>query len=125
MKNHKYQQIRIRIEQPGASVRFNAQSDKQYARIRGIFVLLPEAQVLAGTTLGLKVNNQEVFDDAHDVRMLTCGQEVAPNDKFFFFEELVEAAGSTIEGRVTDNTPAGFEAYDVFLYLWLTNDPLA
>lgn len=124
MKNHKFQQIRLRVTGSGQSVRFNAQTDKQYARIRGVFVLLPEEQALAGTSVGLRVNNQEIFDDAHDVRLLTCGQQVPPNDRFFLFEELVEAGGSTIEGRLTDPGAASFSPYDAYIYLWLTNDPL-
>ncbi|MFZ4426669.1 MAG: hypothetical protein ACOYOO_05885 [Saprospiraceae bacterium] len=138
MKHHKFQQIRVRITGSGASVRFDAQTDKQYSRIRGIFVLLPEDRALAGTSLGLRVNKEEVFDDAHDVRLLTCGEQVPPNEKFFFFEEHLEAGGSTVEGRVTDGglTSIGggsesappdtvpFEEYELCLYLWLTNDPL-
>jgi hypothetical protein len=74
----------------------------------------------------MRVNNQEVFDDAHDVRLLTCGQQVPPNDRFFLFEEFLEAGGSTIEGRVTDPGSGGaaFTEYEVILYLWLTNDTL-
>ena len=125
MKNHKFQQIRLRVTGSGQSVRFSAQTDKQYARVRGIFVLLPEEQALAGTCVGLRVNNQEVFDDGHDVRLLTCGQQVPPNDRFFLFEELVEAGGSTIEGRLTDPGAASFIPYDAYIYLWLTNDPFA
>ena len=124
MKNHKFQQIRLRVTGSGQSVRFSAQTDKQYARVRGIFVLLPEDQALAGTCVGLRVNNQEVFDDGHDVRLLTCGQQVPPNDRFFLFEELVEAGGSTIEGRLTDPGAASVSPYDAYIYLWLTNDPL-
>ncbi len=126
MKNHKFQQIRLRVTGSGQSVRFSAQTDKQYARVRGIFVLLPEEQALAGTCVGLRVNNQEVFDDGHDVRLLTCGQQVPPNDRFFLFEEFLEAGGSTIEGRVTDPGSGGsaFTEYEVILYLWLTNDTL-
>lgn len=141
MKNHKFQQLRVQVPAPGSSVRFLAQTDKQYARIRGLFVSLPEERVLAGASLGLRVNNQEVFDDAHEVRLLTCGQQVPPNERFFFFEEVLEAAGSSIEGRLSDPVPlaAPFQAmasdgggdsggatgYEAIVYLWLTNDPLA
>lgn len=144
MKNHKFQQLRIQIPAMGSSVRFLAQTDKQYVRIRGIFVSLPEDRALAGASLGLRLNNQEVFDDAHQVLLLTCGQQVAPNDRFFFFEEVLEAAGSSVEGRFTDPAPrispliqamasdggttdsgtASDTGYEVIIYLWLTNDPL-
>lgn len=137
MKNHKFQQIRVRVTQPGEAIRFNAQSDKQYARIRGIYVSVPEERFVPGCLLGLKVNNQEVFEDVHEVKLLTSGNQVAPNKKFFFFEEQLDAAGSTVEGRFTDgqlqltaaikeqlgnNFSAYGFPYEVKIYLWLTNE---
>jgi len=86
MKNHKFQQIRVRVTDFGESVRINAQTDKQYSKIRGMFVSLPDEQLLMGSLLGLRVNNQEVFEDAHEVKLITSGHQVAPNKKFFFFE---------------------------------------
>jgi hypothetical protein len=124
MKNHKFQQIRVQVKASGDSVRFSADTDKQFARVRGIHISMPSEQTLVGTTLGLKINGQEVFDDAHEMRMITCGNQVAPNNKFFLFEEFIEAGGSAIEGRVTDGgtTPAGAFPYDAKIYLWLVND---
>ena len=137
MKNHKFQQIRVRVTQPGEAIRFNAQTDKQYARIRGIYVSVPEERFVPGCLLGLKVNNQEVFEDVHEVKLLTSGNQVAPNKKFFFFEEQLDAAGSTVEGRFTDgqtqlalgiaaNAEVSFSSYgypyEVKIYLWLTNE---
>lgn len=137
MKNHKFQQIRVRINTPGESVRITAQTDKQYAKIRAIYVSLPEERLVPGSLLGLKVNNQEVFEDVHEIRLLTSGYQVAPNQKFFFFEEHLEAAGSSIEGRLTDGgtpinqvssaaasepyLPIGYP-YEAKIYLWLTNE---
>jgi len=90
--------------------------------------------------LGLRVNNQEVFEDAHEVKLITSGHQVAPNKKFFFFEEHLEASGSAIEGKFTDGgehvfsnqvskvellkkrrTESGY-LYEVKIYLWLTNE---
>ena len=138
MKNHKFQQIRVTVTKPGDSIRFNAQTDKQYARIRGIYVSIPEERLVPGCLLGLKVNNQDIFEDVHEVKLLTSGNQVAPNQKFFFFEELLDAAGSTVEGRFTDgqtqlavpnsdvngDTGNGFFGYpyEVKIYLWLTNE---
>lgn len=137
MKNHKFQQIRVRINTPGESVRITAQTDKQYAKIRAIYVSLPEERLVPGSLLGLKVNNQEVFEDVHEIRLLTSGHQVAPNQKFFFFEEHLEAAGSSVEGRLTDGgtpinqafsagadesfLPMGYP-YEAKIYLWLTNE---
>lgn len=140
MKNHKFQQIRVRVTDFGESVRINAQTDKQYAKIRGIFVSLPDEQLLMGSLLGLRVNNQEVFEDAHEVKLITSGHQVAPNKKFFFFEEHLEAGGSAIEGKYTDGGEGVFSGnasklqlmrerktqsgylYEVKIYLWLTNE---
>jgi hypothetical protein len=129
MKNHKFQQIRVNVTAPGDILRFNAQTDKQYSRIRGIYVSLPEERLVPGSLLGLKVNNQDIFEDVHEVKLLTSGNQVAPNQKFFFFEEHLDAAGSTVEGRYTDGQPAaenGNSAYGypyaVKIYLWLTNE---
>lgn len=133
MKNHKFQQIRVSVLNQGDSVRFDAETDKDYARVKGIYVLIPEERVLAGTSLGLKVNKLEIFDDAHDIRLITCGQQVAPNQKFFLFEEEIEALGSAFEGRITDPKPLPpvggvgtpqWLPYDAVIYLWLTNDAL-
>ena len=91
MKKHKFQQIRVTVNSPGESLRLSAQTDKQYARIRGIYVSLPQESLIAGTMLGLKVNNQEVFEELHEVKLLTSGNQVAPNQKFFLFEEHLDA----------------------------------
>ena len=138
MKNHKFQQIRVNVTKPGDSIRFNAQTDKQFARIRGIYVSIPEERLVPGCLLGLKVNNQDIFEDVHEVKLLTSGNQVAPNKKFFFFEEHLDAAGSTVEGRFTDgqtqlgvaslaaNVETGFSSYgypyEVKIYLWLNNE---
>ena len=140
MKNHKFQQIRVRVTDFGESVRINAQTDKQYSKIRGMFVSLPDEQLLMGSLLGLRVNNQEVFEDAHEVKLITSGHQVAPNKKFFFFEEHLEAGGSAIEGKFTDGGEGVFSVnsaklqlmrerktqsgylYEVKVYLWLTNE---
>jgi hypothetical protein len=133
MKNHKFQQIRVNVNRPGDSLRFNAQTDKQYARIRGIYVSIPEERFVPGSLLGLKVNNQEIFEDVHEVKLLTSGNQVAPNRKFFFFEEHLEAAGSAVEGRFTDgqtpivnlvnnDEPIFGYPFEVKIYLWLSNE---
>jgi hypothetical protein len=140
MKNHKFQQIRVRVSDFGESVRINAQTDKQYARIRGVYVSLPDDLLLSAALLGLRVNNQEVFEDAHEVKLITSGHQVAPNKKFFFFEEHLEAGGSAIEGKFTDGGEHALISqaskielmkkrrdvsgylYEVNIYLWLTNE---
>jgi|TARA_B110001452_G_scaffold251162_1_gene239962 hypothetical protein len=110
MKQHKYQLIRVHVPEPGASVRFTGETDRSYGRLAGIFVAMPEPIKEIGAALGLKIGGQEIFDDEHDVRLLTCGREVAPNDKFYQFPEHIEAGGASIEGRLVDaaNSDQGY-----------------
>jgi hypothetical protein len=123
MKDHKFQLIRIGVGALGATVRYTGETDKSYRRIRGIFVALPEPILEYGATLSLKVGGVDVFDDDHDVRLLTCGQGVAPNQKFFLFEEYIEASGNAFEGRFRD---AGIQGatypYEAKVFLWLVNE---
>jgi hypothetical protein len=123
MKHHKFQQIKVRIPAAGVAVRFNAETDKQYKNIRGIFVHLPDDRAIIGSLIGFKVNGQEVFEEAHEVRLLTCGNQVAPNAKYFLLEELLEGGGSSIEGKFTDSgvLPENIYPYDVKIFLWLIN----
>lgn len=123
MKDHKFQLIRIGVNQAGANVRFTGETEKSYRRIRGIFVALPEPIIEYGASLSFKVGGTDVFDDDHDVRLLTCGQSVAPNDKFFLFEEYLEAAGNAFEGRYRDGAIGGTTyPYEAKLFLWLVNE---
>ena len=123
MQEQRFQRIRIGVGASGASVRYTGETDKSYRRIRGIFVALPEPILEYGATLSLKVGGVDVFDDDHDVRLLTCGQGVAPNQKFFLFEEYIEASGNAFEGRFRD---AGIQGatypYEAKVFLWLVNE---
>ncbi len=126
MKYHKFQQIKVRLTAPGDAVRFSAETDKQYARVRGIYMSFPTDAAMAGSMIGLKINGHEVFDELHESRLLTCGNQVAPNNKFFLFEEVLEAGGSTVEGKLTDpgTLNESWFPMDVKIYLWLMNDKL-
>jgi len=123
MKDQKFQLIRIGVPTQGASVRFHGETEKLYDRIRGIFVALPDSKLDFGSTLGFKVDGMEVFEEEHDVRLISCGQGVAPNDKYFLFEEKLEADGSAIEMRFKDSGLVDTTyPYEAKIYLWLVND---
>jgi hypothetical protein len=88
MKNHKFQLIRIGVSQAGETVRFTGETDKSYERIRGIFVALDDPKLEYGATLSFKVGGVDVFDDDHDVRLITYGFGVAPNHKYFLIKQI-------------------------------------
>lgn len=123
MRQHKYQLIRVNVPEPSASVRFTGETDRSYQRLAGIFVAMPEPVKEMGAALGFKVGGQEVFDDDHDVRLITCGREVSPNDKFFVLPEHIEAGGAAFEGRFTDagNTAEGYP-YEAKIILHLDSE---
>ncbi|CAN0068419.1 unnamed protein product, partial [Chrysoparadoxa australica] len=123
VKNHKFQLIRIGVPSSGAAVRFNGETDKGYERVSGIFVSVPDPRTELGASMSLKIGGIDVFDEEHDIRLLTCGNGVAPNDKFFKFEENLEGAGSGFEGRFTDISIEGVSyPYEAKVFLWLTNN---
>lgn len=123
MRDHKFQMIRIGVPEAGSAIRFNGETDNDYQRLRGIFVALPQVNPEYGATMSLKLGGTDIFDEDHDVRLITCGDGVAPNDKFFRFEEHLEAAGNAFEGRYVDPAIEGTTyPYETKVFLWLVND---
>lgn len=123
MRNHKFQHHRLTIQSAGSSERYTGETDKAYGRVRGIFVLLPEPLLAVGSSLHLRVGGREIFDEQHDVRLLTCSQHVSPNQRFFLFPEHIEAGGLSLEIKYRDGgQPGAVYPYDVKVYLWLSND---
>jgi hypothetical protein len=117
MAKVKYQLIKFSVPQAGAQVNINASSDKLYKRIAALFVSLPEDKAFAGSTMQLGVNDQEVFPEGFEVKMISCSESVAPNDRLYSADE--EAAGSTIKGRYTDGGQALAYPYTGIIYLKL------
>lgn len=117
MAKIKYQLIKFIVPQAGAVVNINANSDRLYKNINGLFASLPEDKAFAGSTLQLFVNDQEVFPEGYELKMITCGEQVSPNERLYNVEE--EAAGSTIKGKFTDGGQAVSYPYTGTLYLKL------
>lgn len=123
MKNHKFQLIRIDVTSALASVRYTGETDKRYKRVRGVFVALPSPLLEYGSTLSFKVGGTDIFDEDHDVRLITAGLGVAPNHKFFFLEEFIEAGGAAFEGKFRDAGLVGTTyPYEAKVFLWLVNE---
>ena len=125
MKLNKYQLIKVKIVAAGDSVKFTADTDKLYERIDGMFVSLPKEDSHFGSTLELRIADQEVLPEGFETKLLACNQSTSPNERFFHFdhEERIEAKGSHIEGRFTDG---GFVSgitfpYQAIIYLKLKN----
>ena len=142
-QNHKFQQIRVRVAAAGDIVVINAELEKQYKRVKGIQISFPEENAQIGTTLGVTVNQREIFPDAYEAKMLTSNNSVGPNSKYFILPWNVEADGAPVTVRLHDGannpylqagSPAGGAVpvnplaivypYDAIVKFWLTNDVL-
>jgi hypothetical protein len=125
MKLTKYQLIKIKVGVAGETVKFTADTDKMYERIDGMFVSLPKDDSHFGSTLELRIADQEILPEGFETKLLACNQSTSPNERYFMFDkdEAIEAHGSHIEGRFTDG---GFTngitfPYQAIIYLKLKN----
>ncbi|HBG69660.1 MAG: hypothetical protein A2W93_12150 [Bacteroidetes bacterium GWF2_43_63] len=125
MKLTKYQMIKVKVETPGQTVRFSAATDKLYSKVEGIYVSLPKDESHYGSTMELRIAEQEIFPEGFETKLLATDQSSTPNERFVIFDndEVVEAGGSIIEGRFTDG---GFSdgitfPYSLNIYLKLKN----
>lgn len=97
MKTEKYQQVRLRISEYGMVVKHTANLDKNFKYLKGIYVGSPQTKAIVGSTLGVKVGQYELLEATHETRMLTCGDDVPPNQRYFIFPEAIEANGQSVE----------------------------
>lgn len=119
MADIKYQIIKIPVTQAGESVKFSADSDKLFKRITGLSASLPDEKAIPGCTLELKIADKEIFPEEWELKMITSGQAVSPNDRFFTSVQE-EAHGNRIDGRFTDGRVPGITyPYLAKLYLRL------
>lgn len=115
----KYQIIKLAITGAG-SFPINAESDKAYKRITGIAYSSTDTNAQKDTVFSkYEIDNNEIFPDGFEVKMISTGQEVPPNERYYPINERAE--GSTIVGTVKDAGNAGAYPYNVYIYLRLEN----
>lgn len=126
MKLTKYQIIKVKVDAPGQTVKFSAETDKLYQKVQGMYVSMPKDESHFGSTLELRIAEQEVLPEGFETKFLAANQSSSPNERFFLFDkdEMIEARGSHIEGRFVDG---GFIAgitfpYTMNIYLKLKNE---
>lgn len=121
MSEIKYQILKIKVNQANDNIKFAIDTDKKYKRITGIFASLQEedeSRALFATTLELRVADVEIFPEGFEIKMLSCGQQVSPNDRFYEQIEQ-EAKGNQITGRYIDGGNAHRYPYVAKIYLKL------
>jgi hypothetical protein len=116
MKLTKYQIIKVKVDNPGQTVKFSAETDKLYMKVKGIYVSMPKDTSHFGSTLELRIAEQEVFPEGFETKLLAASQSSSPNERFAIFDadEVIEARGSQIEGRFVDG---GFDDGSTFPYV--------
>lgn len=120
MEKIKYQIIKIQVAETGVAVKFEADTNKRYQVVNGLFFSLPEEKAISGSTLELRMNNDEIFPEDFEVKLITTGIQANTNNRFYNNLE-VEAAGSRIEGKFVDSGKADNYPYVAKLYLRLAN----
>lgn len=126
MKLTKYQIIKVQVESAGSTVSISAETDKLYARVESLYVSLPNEDSHFGSSLSLRIAEEEIFPEGFETKLLAVNQSTSPNERFFQFgaDEKVEAGGSHLEGRFTDGgytTNVKFP-YTMNIYLKLINE---
>lgn len=126
MKLTKYQIIKVKVDAPGQTVKFSAETDKLYQKVQGMYVSMPKDESHFGSTLELRIAEQEVLPEGFETKFLAASQSSSPNERFFMFDkdETIEAKGSYIEGRFVDGgfiTGITFP-YTMNIYLKLKNE---
>jgi hypothetical protein len=124
--NTKYQVIKIRVQSAGQTVKVSANTNKLYDEVRGVFVSIPDDRHHYCSTIGLRIDEEEIFPDEYETRRLTCKEALAPNQYFEFdTDEHVQAGDSKVEIKYCDGgfTDGVTFPYDALLYLKLKNPP--
>lgn len=123
----KYQKIELTVSGlAGAEISKEVYTDKQYEFLTGIFINTNNPDSLLKSFFSkFEVNGEEVFCNGFDAKLLTSGQEVSPNDRFYNLNE--PAAGSSLSIKYKDGTLAITDwtvwPYTVSILLRLENKP--
>lgn len=115
--NIKYQPLIYKVLSSGEEVTIDADADKLYKRITGIHASVGDADAVLTSTIALNINGKEIFPSGFEIKMITTGQEVSPNERYFDLEE--PAAGTKIKGIYKDGATASAYPYQFIIYLKL------
>ncbi|MCX6257980.1 MAG: hypothetical protein NTW49_08825 [Bacteroidia bacterium] len=124
--NTKYQPIKIRVTSAGQSVKVSANTNMLFAEVRGLRVSISDDRHHFASTIGLRIDEEEIFPDEYETKLLFCNQSAKINEYFEFDQdEFVNAADSKVEIKYVDGgfTDGVTFPYDAVLYLKLKNPP--
>ncbi len=115
----KYQIIKLKITGVG-SFPINAETDKAYKLVTGVHYSSSDQVALKDTEFGkLEIDSNEIFGQGHEVKMITTGEDVPPDNRYYTLNERAE--GTTIAGSIIDAGNAAVYPYNARIYLRLEN----
>jgi hypothetical protein len=116
--NLKFEKISLTVDSSGKSVRFSQFTQVDTKKIVGIAITSSDDDAILGATLQLTMRAIEIFPRDFEAKMLLCGQEVPPNQRFFIFNKAIDVDRSEITGTLVDGGAGFYSAeYNVNIYL--------
>lgn len=117
----KFQKIELEITAAALEISKEANTDRLYERITGIHVMTSDSIGISNSYFNkFEVNGEEILCSGFEAKLLSTGQEVSPNEKFYKLNE--PALGSTVSIKYKDfNTVGTTFPYTVSVMLRLEN----
>lgn len=126
MRKVKYQLVKVLVNQAAEQVKFEAETDRLYGRVLGMYISTPNYRNHNGSTLELKIDDDEIFPEGFESKVIASTMSVSPSQRFANFEEdeFIKAKGSLISGRYSDGGLDGgiTYPYTVILYFKLKKE---
>ena len=121
MRKVKFQLVKVVVSEAGEQVRFNAETDKLYDRVTGLYVFTPYYRYNTGSTIELKIAEEEIFPEGFDTKIIASNMSVSPSQRFYTFEndEEIMAKGNLVSGKYSDGGNESGIAYPYTMTLVL------
>lgn len=92
--------------------------DKNVEKILGVILTSDRDELLLlRGSFGLKINDEEFFPENTEAKVLQCGLNILPHERYYHFKKPAEPGNRKVEIKFTDNasSAADYEAYRVRL----------
>ncbi|HEY0029147.1 MAG TPA: hypothetical protein VGC65_00200 [Bacteroidia bacterium] len=120
LRSIKYQVINVEIPAANAEVSTSqVNTDKNFKTVTGIQAIATDATAFnKGTFDKFLIGGQEIYPEGFDIKLISCGNEVDPNDRFD--KDINEPAeGSTVNITIADGGTATAYPYTAKVVLKL------
>ncbi len=120
MKKLKYQLVKIVVPAAGNEIPVEINTEKGYQSVTGISANATDKNAYLGSLFSkFEINNKEIFPDGFEVKMITTGIDVSPEERFYKITE--PADGTKVVIKYKDGGNAAVYPYKATIYLKLEN----